>query len=261
MPIFEASAVDPLGLWDSTSPAVSFGLAEAESNSSEPDVPLYRLNLPADPAAAQDVFRSSAAAFEQVSAALESLPARFDNLSARKKADGVSFEAAAPEPGPEGDLLSLLALADREGALVNAEGQASFGLNEVESSALGVARTQFETFLAQIEREMLHLAWVETQAANQLIARTIVAWSGSAQTVWNANLAPEQIALHQQSLQFATQTRLLHLRLFVTVTSGAAKLAGLMAAPGGAVLALPVAYQYVTSVVAQARKLQALQTS
>lgn len=267
MPIFETSAADPLGLWDSAPQSVSFGIGDAEPNSPQPVEAIYRVNLPADPAASKAAFRSSESAVEQVNAALESVPARLDGLVAQtqsnrqKQESGVSFDIQPLEPGPESDLLSLLDDADRAGLTGSVPGEVSFGLNEEISGALGAAKTQFESLLAQIDRDILHFAWVETTIAGQLIAHTTVDWSGDAQTAWAEGIDGEQASLHQSTLKTVTQTRNLRLRLFVTVASGAAKVASLMATPGGAVLALPVVYKYVLQIVAQARQLQIIQSS
>jgi len=262
MPIFEASANDPFGLWESAPQTVSFGIGDAELDSPPPAGTVYRLNLPADFEASSAAFRSSEAAIETANAALQSVPSRLDDLTVRtqesrqKQASGVSFDVASlsPEPGPEGDLLASLADIDR-----GAAGESvSFGLTEDLSGAWRAAESQFEALIAQIDRDVLHFAWVETNISNQLIARTTVDWSGDAQTVWTESVNDQQIALHQRALYIATQTRNLRLRLFVTVTSGAAKMAVLMATPGGAVLALPAMYQYVIKILKQTKELQSM---
>lgn len=266
MPIFEASANDPFGLWESAPQTVSFGIGDAEQDSPPPAGNVYRLNLPADFEVSSAALRSSEAAIETASAALQSVPTRLDGLTARtqetrqKQASGVSFDVASlsPEPGPEGELLASLADIDRGAAGENATGEVSFGLTEDLSGAWQAAESQFQALIAQIDRDVLHFAWVETNISNQLIARTTVDWSGDAQTIWMQSVSDRQIALHQRALYITTQTRNLRLRLFVTVTSGAAKMAALMATPGGAVLALPAMYQYVIKILKQAKELQSM---
>ncbi|HEY3312127.1 MAG TPA: hypothetical protein VGK00_10855 [Anaerolineales bacterium] len=263
MPVFESSAEDVLGLWAETpqAGAVSFGMGE---ESLPPEVEVYRVNLPGDPQVARAVFEHTEAVFERMQAALDDVPDRLDGLVQRtqaagqQQAGGVSFSAPALElePGPEGELLGMLAEAD-QGAM----GGLSFGLGDLASEAWEQAKAQFKALMAQIDRDVLHFAWVETNISGQLVARTSVDWSGDVQTVWSEGVGPDQASLHERTLNSATLTRHLRLRLFVTVASGAVKVAGLMAAPGGVVLALPAVYQYVTKIVAQARELQALQTT
>ncbi len=265
---------DPLGLWTSVpAPAqagmVHFGIGDEESSAPPPDVPVFRVNLPANLAASREALRSSAATFEQVNSALDDVPGRLTDLVARtqerqqKQAAGVSFDVQSfePEPGPEGDLLSLLGDADAEAGAEKASGDVHFGIGEPVSEAWLEAKSRFEALLEQINREVLHFAWVETNLGGRLISRTSVDWSGDAHTVWAEGVNAEQMALHQQTLKIVTQTRNMRLRLFVTVASGATKVAGLLATPGGAVLALPAVYQYVTKIVAQAKQLQSIQSA
>jgi len=266
MPVFETSVDDALGLWTTTPQpqSVSFGL---ESVSALPDGPLYRVNLPAGPADSAQVFSSSEAAFARMDAALAGVPARLDGLvvktgeNLQKQASAVSFDisTAGQEPGPEDELLLMLADVERNATGLGG-GDVSFGLGETASAAWGAASAQFEALIAQIDRDVLHFAWVETTISNRLIARTSVDWSGDAQTVWDAGVNNEQLAQHQRTLRMVTQSRGMRLRLFVTVTSGAVRVASLMATPGGALLALPAVYQYVSTILAQAKELQSIQT-
>jgi hypothetical protein len=271
MPIFETTgSSDPLGLWTSA-PApetVHFGIDEGTSPP-EPSVPVFRVNLPADTAASSETLRESESYFERLSAALDDVPARLDGLVTRvqakqqKAASGVSFDVAAlePEPGPEGELLSLLGDADsaaRSGA--GPEG-VSFGIGEPVSEAWAAAKAQFEALLEQVDREVLHFAWVETKVAGLLVARTSVDWTGDATTVWTDGISDEQMSLHHRTLNVAAQTRNIKMRLFFTVAGGATKMAALMATPGGVVLALPAVYQYVKQIVAQVKQLQSIQSS
>jgi len=259
MPVFESTADDVLGLWATAPQAapVSFGL---EAESATPAAEIYRTRLPASPDEAQKVIESSESVFLSVNAALDNVPARLDDLVERanhqKQVSGVNFAVGSleQERGPEGELLDLLAEADRGGT-----GELNFGIGDLTSQAWEAARAQFDALIAQIDRDVLHFAWVETLVSDQLVAHTTVAWSGDMQTVWSAGVNAEQSKLHEGTLSIVTRTRHLRLRLFVTVASGSVKVAGLMAAPGGAVLALPAVYQYVTKIVAQARELQSIQ--
>ncbi len=294
MSVFESSFDDPLGMWasDGTTAsrapsAVSFGIetdrttassdrttaSRDGTTASRASAPVtetvYRVNLPAQPAEAHAEFDHNQAVFERVGAELDNLPARLENFALRSAQSsaskaGASFAVPSQENGgnPDDDLFALLMDADREVSRSQA-GQVSFGAGEVLSETWQDAKGRFEALLTQIDHDALHLAWVETSIAGQLIARTIVDWSGDAQTAWLGGSASdvEQTALHQRALASVTQTRLMRLRLFVTVAGGAARVAGLMAAPGGALLALPAVYQYVIKILAQARELPSIPTN
>jgi hypothetical protein len=278
--IFETiGADDPLGMWTpsvsaaATAPgAVSFSVGGDESDAPQPVVPVFRVNLPADSASAAEAFDASEQYFARVNAALENVPSRLDDLVARTQeqqqksaSDGtgaVSFDVLAfeqQETGPEGDLLALLGDAETEEKITS--GEVSFGIGEPVSDAFLQAKAGFKALIEQFNREVLHYAWVETNVAGSQVARTVVDWSGDAQTVWAEGVDESQVALHNRTLKIATQTRNMRLRLFTTIAGGAAKMATLIATPGGAILALPAVYQFVTQVVAQTKQLQSIQSS
>ncbi len=271
MPIFEATgSSDPLGLWDTAPQAVSFGMGDEDTSVTA--APVYRVNLPESMAASSSALAENLASFERMNAALDDVPSQLDGLvqrmqeKQRQAAPGVSFAVAdlAPETGPESELLSLLSMSDSAalggvGPEVGPEG-VSFGLIEQASGALGQAKEKLETLLEQVNHDILHFAWVETKIAGQIIARTEVGWSGDSTTVWTEATSAEQILLHQRTLKVVSQTRHLKLRLLLTITGGAARVAPLMATPGGAVLALPAVYQYVTKILEQVKQLQSIQS-
>jgi hypothetical protein len=261
MPVFESSADDVLGLWMNIpfTGAVSFGLGEENATQDEQ---VYRAHLPASDSAAQEIFEFSQARLLRINEALNDVPQRLDQLVERSQkrriesAQGLSFAAtlSEQESDAESELLTLLAETDRDAA-----GGISFGIGDLTSQAWQSARAQFDALIAQIDRDVLHFAWVETDVAGQLIARTTIDWSGDTQTVFDAGISSNMAGLHENTLKTVTRTRQLRLRLFVTIASGSAKVAALLASPGGALLALPSVYQYVTQIAAQAGELQSIQ--
>ncbi len=272
--LFETTGMesDPLGLWipvasaaDSAPGAVSFS-AGGDNPSPEALEPVYRVNLPADGASAAQALADSEGNIALLNAALENVPARLDGLVARtqerqRKAatGGVSFDTLSleqPETGPEGDLLALLGETPTS---LEGGSEVSFGLQETASAAWEQAKVGFDALIQQINREVLHFAWVETNVADALVARTTVGWTGDAQTAFADGADDRQVALHARALRIVTQTRSMRLRLFITIASGATKVSALIATPAGAVLALPAVYQYVMQIVAQVKQLQSIQ--
>lgn len=276
--LFEATGMnnDPLGLWapavsaaGSAPGAVSFSVGGDEETAPEDVEPVFRVNLPADGASAAQALAANEAHILRLNAALENVPSRLDGLVARTQArqvkavtSGVSFDTLSleeSEPGPEGELLALLADAEAAG---NAKGPVSFGLvDETASLAWEQAKAGFDALIQQINREVLHFAWVETNIADALVARTTVGWTGDAQTAFAHGVDGSQVALHNRTLRIVTQTRSLRMRLFITIASGATKVSTLIATPAGAVLALPAVYQYVMQIVEQVKQLQSIQSS
>jgi hypothetical protein len=266
MPIFETTGTsDPLGLWASAPQPemVHFGIGD-EAASPLPDVPVFRVNLPGSSEAAGEVFETSEAYFERMNAALDNVPERLDTLVSRMQArqaagDSVSFDVPSleGEPGPEGDLLHLLDDVSKNEIVSFSVGDESEAAREPVSQAWQDARARFEALMEQINREVLHFAWVETKVDGQMIARSEVDWSGDATTLWVETVSEEQKSLHHRALNIAARSRNMKLRLFVTVAGGAAKVTTLMAA-GTPMLALPAVYQYVMAIVKQVRQLQSI---
>ena len=280
--LFETNGIeDPLGLWQpsvstlAAAPgAVSFSVGEdpsirlrqsGQALAPEPVEPVFRVNLPADNASASDALSAREDYILSLNAALENVPARLDGLVARTQerqaksvTGGVSFDTSEfeqPETGPEGDLLAMLGDVEAE------EKTVSFGVPEAASAALEQARVGFDSLIAQINREVLHFAWVETNVSGALLARTTIGWTGDAETAFAEAVTDSQVTLHARSLRIVTQTRAMRLRLFITIATGAAKVSALLATPTGALLALPAVYQYVMQIVAQVKQLQSIQSS
>lgn len=266
---FEATGFgmdDPLGLWTAApapETAVHFGIGD-EPSAPPPDTPVYRIQLPANFADAESAFREQEARLDASAKALDEVPARLDGLVTRTQdsaaaGEQVHFsigEESAPEDAPEADLLALLGEADTAGTAKTSD-QVSFGfVDETISPALEKAREQFDALLEQVNREVMHFAWVETAIPGQTLAKTTIDWSGDAETAWASGITPEQISLHNRTIHFATRSRALKIQMVFTIAGGAGKLSALMATPGGAVLAMPVVYKYVREILAQVRQLQ-----
>jgi hypothetical protein len=251
------AGADPLGLWSAPPAAVSFDIGGAAAAD---EAPVWRANLPADAAAAAETMRRAEAQLAASAQALEGIPNRLDDFVARSRPRGegaVSFDTAAfaVEQGtPEAGLLGVM-----DSVHAAETGQpVSFGVGEMAGEAWAQAKVQFQGFMDQVNREVLHFAWVETAVAGELVARTSVDWGGDADTVYSADITPDQLALHGRTLSLAAASRNLKLRMFTTITTGAAKIAILLATPAGAVMALPAAYKYVNQILGEARQYQEL---
>jgi len=263
-------AEDPLDLWTvAPENAVHFGI-EDQSAAPPADTPIYRIQLPEDIATAEAAFRKREAHMRQSARALESIPGRLDDLVSRTKSrqkvaesQAVHFgidELGTGEDAAESELLNLVADVDASGVPVSVAGeQVEFGIvDEVINPAIEQARSQLNTLLDQVNREVLHFAWVETAVGRATVAKTTVGWSGDAETVWSDGITSEEIKLHHRTLNFATHSRALKMRMAMTVMGGATKIAALMTNPAGAALALPVVYKYIRQILAQAREYQTL---
>jgi hypothetical protein len=268
--LFEVSGAsgfeDPFGLWTVTptaplpdSAAVSF--AAAESDTSIPDdVTVWRINLPADNASADDALSQTQERLAQTQAKLDAVPEKLDTLLAgltkpQESADGaVHFSVSEPDvesDSPEAELLALVYEADTAASMPGTNEAVSFGFTDSFGGKLGEAMAEFDALLEQVNRELLNFAWVETAIAGKLIARTSVKWGGDASTFWIEGIQSEQMTLHQRSLKTAIETRSMRLRMVALVTSGAIRVSAMLATPGGQLMALPIAYKYIRAILAQ----------
>jgi hypothetical protein len=256
---FHTPGEEPLGLVGPWQPGPAAPLSFGVGSELPPDIPVWRINLPEDEAEAEAALSGAEAQLAATEAELEQVPGRLDQLSHAfiSQSGGISFDVSSSsvEPGSaEAAALSLLA----EARAIEQGKPVSYGLGELGSQAWEQARAQFETFAGQLQREVLNLAWVETAIGSQLVARTIVGWSGDNNTAWSEDTSPQQQEQHRRDLDLAIMTRLQRVRLFVKVTGGAARLSVLFASGAGTLLALPVAWKYVQEVLQEVKNYQKL---
>jgi hypothetical protein len=124
----------------------------------------------------------------------------------------------------------------------------SFGPLDEFSAKWGQVFQQVQDFLERLGQVAGHFAWVETNIGGQLLARTSVNWIGDLDTTWRTQPAPELIQQHERTLQLALATRIMLLRVFSAISTSAVKLSTLLAVPGGAILALPAAFNLINQI-------------
>ncbi len=187
---------------------------------------------------------------------------RLDGLVERQqavKSGAVSFDvsghAAPPEEAPEAGLLILLDEAEKGPETV------SFGFGETVSGALGQAQTEFDAFMEKINHDVMNFAHVESGSAGSPYATTRIDWSGDALTVLAAGTSQAERQQHSQRLARELALRNLRLRMLTTVASAASKILLIISNPASAVLALPMAYQYVSQLSEQWKAIQSLNQS
>lgn len=244
-PVFDLWQLPLLGSGES----VAFGPPGAPT--AEEAAPIWRMDLPADPGVAQEQLSRAEAQVEAADRALETIPSQLEELVRRagnRSGGSVDF-TPAPAGGASGhpispserEVLGWIAAADPS--------QVDFGAPGGRRGGLEQASSEIRQAVDRLLHLLLHLAWVETQVQGQLVARTVVGWSGDLGTAWQLATTAELFDLHRRALRLALAARLTMLRTLIVVTQGAVKLSALIAAPGGALLALPVAWKYVNQVL------------
>jgi hypothetical protein len=216
-------------------------------------VSLWSLDLPADPEQAAATLAQAEAQLQAAQALLDEAPARLEAFARRIQSGaetqfGLESTAGVPIGAAEAALLPWIDALE--------PGQVSFGGEGLTRSDVGAAITQLRQVVDRLLGQVLHLARVETRQQGTLIASSLVDWTGDMNTAWKPAISPEERILHQRSLALALKSRIALLRIIMTTAQGAAKIAALIAAPGGALLALPAAWKYVQqllSAVSEAR--------
>jgi len=226
--------------------AVSFDAGSAAVD----DTPVWRVNLPADPDAASAAL---AAGESQVEAAQRALDVAVDRLQTfiHTQTAALSFDATSPAAAlgePEAETLALLNEIQTGGPAV------SFGLGEKIGAGLDTVARQFQEFVDALLHNAVNYAWVETRIEGQLVCRTSISWSGDAKSLWLTTVDPETLALHQRVLSIAVASRNTFIKTFSVAAQGAVKLMTLLSVPGGAVLALPAAWRFISQVLAEIGK-------
>lgn len=204
----------------------------------------------------------SALDFAALEAEMESALGRLDVLfpesGPEAEQGAVSFDvtafSAVDEASPEGQLLALI----REVERPEPAGEVSFGIGETVSAAMQKAQAEFDVFMERINRDILNFAHVESGAADSPVAATRINWTGDALTVLSAGATPGDLREHSQTLRRELMGRNLRLRMFSTVTIAAGKISLALTSPGSAILALPMAYQYVSQLSKQWQAFQSL---
>jgi hypothetical protein len=204
----------------------------------------------------------SALDFATFETEMESALTRLDDLfpepSGAVDESAVSFDVAAytevDEASPEGQLLALM----QEAETGETGEEVSFGIGETVSGAMQKAQAEFDSFMERINRDVLNFAHVESGAADSPVAATRINWTGDALTVLSAGATPGDLREHSQTLRRELMGRNLRLRMFSTVTIAAGKISLALTTPGSAILALPMAYQYVSQLSKQWQAFQSL---
>jgi hypothetical protein len=194
-----------LGLWRVTTPAGGF--AFTASATTTPAVPLWSIDLPADPAQAARRLMSCDARLRAASQRLADAPARLEVALDRHRPE-VAFTTAT-------------------------------------SATEAATDTELVGWLQRVGRACTPTAWVETRIQGEPMARSLLGPTGNLRALCRPGLGPCGAGLHQDAVRLVVSSRVALLRVVACVTRGAVAISVRLALPGGAVLALPVAWRFV----------------
>lgn len=163
---------------------------------------------------------------------------------------GLSFDAPVdPEVASLADLIASARAADDETALHFSTGGGLFD----------DLRREFNAFVAGVWRDLSHLAVVDTTAGERVECHTRIGWTGDTICCVAPGTPRERVLVHDAAVRAAVAVSVGRMRLLVTIAGAAGKIAAMIATPGAAVMALPVAYKCVRDMYEQWRRASPVQ--
>jgi hypothetical protein len=253
-----------LGPWVASTTAEPSGISFTEGDSStvEPGLPggtIWCNDLPQDAGLIELSFEKAEYSLAAIQTALEAAEGQVKTMthgSPLFEGERPVLEQRQTQFEMERDTLGLLAFSIEKEATPGVSfstgsgwDAVSFGPLEDISRKWDQASRQFQEFIERLGQAIGNFAWVETRIGGQLMARTSVDWNGDMDTTWQIQPNPEQVHQHERTLQLALASRITLLRTFAAVTTNAAKLSMLVAAPGGAILALPASLSLINQII------------
>jgi hypothetical protein len=229
----DPGAADVLPVWTMVAPALTFAAPAADVGGA----PRWRVNLPAAPGPAAEVLAEGTSRLEAWQEALPAAAERLETFAAAYTA-GPAF-APVPAAAPEAELALLLA------EVREATAPPSFGPRRWLLRRWQEVAARFHAFLQPLLRTLTHYAWVETTVEGRRLALTSVTWKGSFLTAWQAEAVGARAALHGRALDLALASRDTWVRVLLLALGGAARVAALLAVPGGFLLALPAVWNFI----------------
>lgn len=157
---------------------------------------------------------------------------------------GLSFDApVAPEVASLADLIACARAADDEASLHFSAG----------GGLLDDLRREFNEFAARVWRELTHLAVVDSVAGELVECHTRIGWTGDTIRFVAPGTSRERMLAHDAAVRAAVTASVGRVRLLVMIAAAAGKIAAMIATPGAALMALPVAYKCVRDLYEQWR--------
>ncbi|HNH48371.1 MAG TPA: hypothetical protein PKY30_15120 [Myxococcota bacterium] len=159
---------------------------------------------------------------------------RVDHLAAVARSGSLHFSVGEDTNPAETDLMALL----RDPA----EAEKQIRWEEI--------RAEFDSFLVRLDEDILNFAVLHTGPKEAPLVSTRVGWSGDARTVIAASSPRSLLSEHSRNLHRALRTKSIRLKMLAATASVAARISALSTTPLGAMLILPVAYQYIRTMAA-----------
>jgi hypothetical protein len=224
--------------------AVSFTSAAALATD---DAPVFRMDLPTG-AGARATLDAAENRLHRTEKILDHVEDELDALLQAVRAGAVSFDTTASPANAE-----LLALLERPE-------MTSFELFASHQEKLERASAGFQHVLQWLSEMISRKPMIMTRYQGRLVGRTRVGVDGDFESHFPDQTSPEEISLHQRTVELALASRRLAIRMIVRTAQGAAKIAAYLSIPGGILLALPAAWKYIQSMLNEMNTYHELQS-
>ncbi len=242
-----APAPDALNIWRVTATGSSYARM-----GSDPWISVWCAEFTVGPMVAASFLQEQARALATVRTLLPEVDRRLGKFVASASSTGDAVIALSGQmAAPERELATWLSFARGQMDTYSAEPLLADWWKWEE---------EVRRFIEQVRLTVTHAAWVETRADGRLLARTEVAWLRSARTTSVLGLTREWTTAHQKLVALSLESRAIWLHLAFQAL-GAAAVLGVLLPSGNVVLALPAAWHYVRSLIADLRRLAALQNA
>jgi len=161
----------------------------------------------------------------------------------------VSFGVGARDTAPPvvEELWQMIECARGQGTGEDDEAMVSFGVGEDGEGTLARIRRESSELVDGLLSALAKPYVIETGEGPTRI-RTRVGWLGDTSTDFARGVSSEVIAAHVATTEASLSTSAHRLHMLVMVVIAAGKIATVIATPGGAVMALPIAYKCVREV-------------
>lgn len=210
---------------------------------------VWGIDLPEDPAAAEDHLAAAEQHTRAVDGALGAVPDRIELAVERSERPRRASFGVGPQ-SPE-DALADSLRAERRSS------NTSFGLGEITVDQIKGLTAKVQARLDGLLDVARNAARVETRVGGRLVAASTLGWLGDANTVLATNVDDATVLRHERTVALVVRSRQSRLRFVIMVLSGAARIAASVA--GGGLAALPTIYTFVNQVIDEFDAMQAAQ--
>lgn len=232
--------VDPLGLWQVEKYRISSFTVDASPLMTES---VWRIQLPDTLEEAQNIMQSQQYNIEQQQHYLDIIESQLADYNPK---ENYNLSFVTDRDSPLATLQSSITEISAWSTAYNTTGANPDYIRLYE---------QCETFLGRFKDIMSLQRRIETRTGQNLVGLTHIDWKGDYKTIWEKQATPPAMHLHIKSVNLASTSRMVVLRIISTAVSGALSIAIKAAIPGGQILLIPAVYHFVSDMLRELKNI------